>query len=305
VPLSSRVEGPRGRIFVAELSSFQLDSISIFRPRIAALLNLSPDHLDWHGDVDSYFAAKRRLFVNQNADDIAVLNADDERVAETAIEARRRFFSSRAVVQDGCYLEGDIIVEVDPRHGRKPLFRRSDVSLPGAHNLENAMAAALLSLAAGADPQVIPGALASFRGLPHRLELVLESGGVTWFDDSKATNFAATARSLTGFADGSVHLILGGRNKGGDPAELAVLAARKARRVYLVGEAAAEIETVLRSRVDTVRAGTLESAVEAAHAAADSGEVVLLSPACASFDQFRDFAARGDRFQQLVRSFDG
>lgn len=305
VPLSSRVEGAAGRIFVTELSSFQLDSVSTFHPTAAALLNLSPDHLDWHGDADRYFAAKRNLFSNQVPSDVAVLNADDTDVAQLAVEARRRFFSSRAAVDDGCYLDGDIVVEVDPGGGRQPLFKRSDVSLPGSHNLENAMAAALLSLAVGADPRVIPETLARFRGLPHRLELVIESRGVAWYDDSKATNFAATARSLAGFADGAVHLILGGRNKGGDPADLAAVVARKARRVYLVGEAAAQIDAVMRPLVEVVHAGDLESAVEAAYEAATAGEVVLLSPACASFDQYPSFAARGDHFQQLARSLDG
>lgn len=305
VPLSSRIEGAAERTFVTELSSFQLDSVDTFHPRAAALLNLSTDHLDWHGDIGSYYAAKKNLFRNQCPSDVAVLNADDEAVSKVAVEARRRFFSSRNAVEDGCYLDGDIVVGVDPHSGRQPLFRRSDVSLPGAHNLENAMAAALLSLAVGADPAVIPEALARFRGLPHRLQLVLERRGVDWFDDSKATNFAATARSLEGFDDGSVHLILGGRNKGGDPAELAAMVDRKVRRIYLVGEAAAQLESALADLVEIVMAGTLQSAVEAAQQAAERGETVLLSPACASFDQYRNFAERGDHFQDLVRSLHG
>jgi UDP-N-acetylmuramoylalanine--D-glutamate ligase len=305
VPLSSRVDGAPQRTFVTELSSFQLDSVDTFRPRAAALLNLSADHLDWHGDAKSYFAAKKNLFRNQQASDVAVLNADDEAVSRVAVEARRRFFSSRAAVQDGCYLDGDIVVEVDPDSGRQPLFKRSDVPLPGPHNLENAMAAALLSLAVGADPAVIPDTLARFRGLPHRLQLVLERREVTWYDDSKATNFAATARSLAGFEDGSVHLILGGRSKGGDPAELAAVVARKVRRIYLVGEAAAEIESALGGVVEVVMAGTLQSAVESAQRGVAPGETVVLSPACASFDQYRNFAERGRHFQDLVRSLNG
>ncbi len=305
VPLSARVEGPAGRIFVTELSSFQLESVDSFRPRAAALLNLSVDHLDWHGDEESYFAAKRNLFRNQQAGDVAVLNADDPRVARLTGEARRRFFSSRGRVDDGCYLDGDIVVEVDPEGGRQQLFERGDLALPGPHNLENAMAAALLSLAVGADREAIPDTLARFQGLPHRLERVAEMDGVVWYDDSKATNFAATRRSLQGFADGSVHLILGGRNKGGDPAELAEVVARKVRRIYLVGEAAAEIEAVLGRQSEALMAGDLRSAVAAARESALPGEAVLLSPACASFDQFRDFADRGRRFQDLVRAQNG
>lgn len=305
VPLASRVEGAPGRIFVTELSSFQLDSVDTFHPHVAALLNLSVDHLDWHGDDESYFAAKQKLFRNQRPNDVAVLNAEDEAVSNVAVEARRRFFSSQAEVEDGCYLEGDIVVEVDPASGRQPLFKRSDVPLPGPHNLENAMAAALLSLAAGADPAVIPSTLANFRGLPHRLQLVSEIGGVSWYDDSKATNFAATARSLEGFGDGSVHLFLGGRNKGGDPAELAAVVQRKVRRLYLIGEAADEIGAVLGRLVEVEVAGTLESAVASAEREAGQGETVLLSPACASFDQYRNFAERGDHFQDLVENLNG
>lgn len=305
VPLSSRVDGSPGRTFVTELSSFQLSSVDTFHPRAAALLNLSIDHLDWHGDEKSYFAAKRNLFRNQGPSDVAVLNADDVETSRVAVEARRRFFSSQTEVEDGCYLEGDIVVEVDPLKGRQPLFRRSDVPLPGPHNLENAMAAVLLSLAVGVDPAVIPGTLARFRGLPHRLQLICERQGVVWYDDSKATNFAATAKSLEGFADGSVHLILGGRNKGGDPADLETVVHRKVRRIYLIGEAAAEIELGLGQGIEIDRAGNLRDAVSMAQRVAEQGETVLLSPACASFDQYRDFAERGDHFQDLVRDLDG
>ena len=305
VPLCAKVDGAPDRTFVTELSSFQLDSVDTFRPRAAALLNLSEDHLDWHGDKQRYFTAKKKLFSNQQSGDVAVLNADDEDVSNVAVEARRRFFSSRGRVEDGCYLDGDIVVEVDPHSGRQPLFRCSDVSLPGPHNLENAMAAALLSLAVGADPAVFSQALAQFRGLPHRLQWIAERHGVSWYDDSKATNFAATERSLEGFGERSVHLILGGRNKGGDPGSLADVMKRKVRRIYLVGEATDEIEAALGERVACERAGTLRLAVTAAERAAEPGEIVLLSPACASFDQYRSFAERGDHFQDLVRISNG
>lgn len=305
VPLSATVEGPAGRIFVTELSSFQLENIDVFRPRAAALLNLAADHLDRHGDVGTYFAAKRALFKNQTVDDVAVLNADQPAVESIQVEARRRLFSRRRRVEDGCYLEGDRIVEVAPTVASRPLFHRHDLPLSGLHNLENAMAAALLSQTMGAQPECFPAALASFSGLPHRLQRVGEYLGISWYDDSKATNFAATERSLEGFADGSVHLILGGRNKGGDPAEIGVMAGRKARRVYLVGEAAAEIESALGDRVSCEMCGTIAAAVEAAVGSAVRGEVVLLSPGCASFDQFENFAERGNHFQDLVRALDG
>lgn len=305
VPLSARVDGEAGRIFVTELSSFQLEAVDTFRPQAAAMLNLSADHLDRHRDHESYFAAKRNLFDNQQSTDVAVLNADDEQVAAVAVPARRRFFSRRRQVDDGCYLDGEIVVEVDPETGRHPLFSRGDVPVPGPHNLENAMAAALLSRAAGADPEVFPSALAKFQGLPHRLQRVADQRGVVWYDDSKATNFAATLRSLEGFADGSVHLIVGGRNKGGDPAVLTDVVRRKVCRLYLVGEAAVEIGAALAGVVGAEMAGTLETAVEAAARRAGQGEVVLLSPSCASFDQYQSFAERGDHFQILVRGLDG
>jgi UDP-N-acetylmuramoylalanine--D-glutamate ligase len=204
-----------------------------------------------------------------------------------------------------------VVIERDASADREQeLFAASDVPLPGAHNLANAMAAALLARALGVEPEALRRALAGFRGLPHRMERVAEASGVTWYDDSKGTNPAATLGCLEGFGDGTVHLILGGRNKGNDFAELAVEAARACRRVYLIGEATDEIEDALgglesrtgRPAPPVSRSGTLERAVEEAARRGRSGEAVLLSPACASFDQFRDFNHRGDEFQRLVRA---
>src|SRR5690606_40298733 len=179
-------------------------------------------------------------------------------------------------------------------------FAVADVPLPGPHNLENAMAAALLARAVGAPEEAIAAALRGFRGLPHRLELAGEHRGVRFYDDSKGTNVGATVRSLEGFADGSVHAILGGRNKGADLAVLRDVVARKVRRAYLIGESAGEFGEALGDIVPTVPSGTLGQAVTAAAAAAAPGEVVVLSPACASFDQFRDFRDRGEQFARAV-----
>jgi UDP-N-acetylmuramoylalanine--D-glutamate ligase len=300
-PLSARVAGPPGRIFVVELSSFQLEAIDAFKPRAAALLNLAPDHLDRYPGMAEYAAAKRAIFRNQSASDVAVLNADDPEVAGIATASRRRFFSRRGPLADGCYLAGDRVVEAADGRPQRELFRPSRLPLPGVHNLENAMAAALLALALGAEPVHLEAALAGFRGLPHRMERVAEAGGVAWYDDSKGTNPAATAKSLEGFEDGSVHLFLGGRAKGVDPQALAPVVARKARRLYLIGEAAAELERALAPLVASERSGTLAAAVAAAAREARAGEAVVLSPACASFDQFRNFADRGEQFQRLVR----
>lgn len=305
VPLASVAEGADDRFLVVELSSFQLETIHRLRPRAAALLNLSPDHLDRHGSLAGYLEAKRRIFRNQTAEDTAVLNADDPAIAATPVAARRRFFSATGAVADGCRVVADRVVDRDPTHGESELFAVADVPLPGPHNLENAMAAALLARAAGAPAPAIGAALRDFRGLPHRLELAGEHRGVRFYDDSKGTNVGATARSLEGFPDRSVHAILGGRNKGADLAGLRDVASRKLRRAYLIGESAGELAAALSGAVETVETGTLEAAVAAAAAAATAGEVVVLSPACASFDQFRDYRDRGEQFVRFVEEVTG
>jgi UDP-N-acetylmuramoylalanine--D-glutamate ligase len=298
--VSGRVDGPPGRVFVVELSSFQLETMETFRPTAGAWLNLSPDHLDRYPDLEAYAAAKESLFARQGSGDVAVLNADDPRVAAAVSRGRRRFFSRLARVADGCFLDGETVVEIDPAGDERRLFERGDLSLTGVHNLENAMAAALLARALGAEPEHLRRALGAFRGLPHRMQRVAEAAGVTFYDDSKATNFAATAKSLLDLADGSVHLILGGLGKGDDPTEVVELAAVKAKRLYLIGAAEESFAAAFAGAAPIERCGTLERAVEAAFRAAVAGDVVLLSPACASFDQFDSYAHRGDVFQRLV-----
>ncbi|MEO8198274.1 MAG: UDP-N-acetylmuramoyl-L-alanine--D-glutamate ligase, partial [Thermoanaerobaculia bacterium] len=239
-PLAAVVDGLPRRVFVVELSSFQLETIERFRPHAAALLNISPDHLDRHGDVAGYLAAKQRIFLNQSPGDVAVLNADEPEVAASRTAASRRWFSTATpdFSEPGCRLVGEEILESGGEGDGQLLFTRSDLTLPGLHNVENAMAAALLARAVGAPIAALAPALASFRGLAHRVERVAELEGVAFVDDSKGTNVAATARSLEGFADGSVHVILGGRNKGADFRFLREIVARKARRAYLIGESA-------------------------------------------------------------------
>jgi UDP-N-acetylmuramoylalanine--D-glutamate ligase len=301
-PLAGVVDGAPGRVFVVELSSFQLETIDTLRPRAAALLNLSPDHLDRHGDLEAYLAAKRRIFLNQRAEDVAVLNADDPAAAATRVVARRRLFSRLGEVADGCFLAGDRVVERRPGQPDRALFALADLPLAGPHNLENAMAAALLALAVGAPPESFAASLRGFRGLPHRMERVAERAGVVFYDDSKGTNIGATLRSLEGFADHSVHLVLGGRNKGADFADLAAMVALKARHAYLIGESAPALARALAGAVPLSQSGTLAAAVAEAARRARPGASVLLSPACASFDQFRDFGDRGRAFQRLVRA---
>jgi UDP-N-acetylmuramoylalanine--D-glutamate ligase len=308
-PLAGRVDGAPGRTFVVELSSFQIDGLDTFRPRAAAWLNLTEDHLDRYQGLAAYAASKRRLFRRQAAGDVAVLNADDPVThalagdsAHLAAGVRRRLFSRLGPVADGCYLEDGSVLEASPGAAPRELFAAAAVPLAGVQNLENAMAAALLAVALGAGPADLHRGLAAFRGLPHRMQRVAELDGVTWYDDSKGTNPAATSKSLEGFADAAVHLILGGRNKGADFAPLAGLVRRKARRVYLIGEAAAEIERALAGAAPVERSATLAAAVRSAAGHAAAGESVVLSPACASFDQFRNFAHRGEVFEREVRA---
>ncbi|MFY9822031.1 MAG: UDP-N-acetylmuramoyl-L-alanine--D-glutamate ligase [Thermoanaerobaculia bacterium] len=302
-PLAGKVDGPPGRVFVVELSSFQIEGIVTLKPKAAALLNLAEDHLDRYGSMAAYADAKRRLFRDMDEDGVAVLNADDPETLRTPTRARRRLFSRLAPVTDGCFstAEGNV-VEVAPGAPDVDLFHASDVPLAGVQNLENAMAAALLARAVGVGPVAIAAALRGFTGLPHRLERVGERDGVAFYDDSKGTNPGATMKAIEGFADGTVHLILGGRNKNADLAALTPMVRRKARRAYLIGEAAEEFAAALEGAVPFERSETLDRAVRSAAAQARRGEAVVLSPACASFDQFKSFNHRGDVFQELARA---
>jgi UDP-N-acetylmuramoylalanine--D-glutamate ligase len=256
------------QLVVCELSSFQLEDIVEFRPRIAVLLNLEPDHLDRHGSFEAYRDAKVRIFANQTGDDVAVVprGFDDE------LRGRRVEFAA------------DDTLPAEP-------------SLRGAHNRENGAAATAAARAAGASDEQIARGLREFKGVPHRLELVAERGGVTYVNDSKATNVAAALRALAAYEDAPVRLILGGSHKGEDFAPLAAALGPNVSAVYVIGETADELA---RAIPDTIRAGDLATAVERAASAAQPGEVVLLSPACASYDQFRDFEERGEEFKRLV-----
>lgn len=300
-PLVGKIEGQVGRVFVVELSSFQIEGIVTLKPRAAALLNLAEDHLDRYGSMAAYGAAKKRLFSNQDAAGIAVLNADDPETVNVETQARKRFFSRRGRVEDGCYAHDGRVIEVTPGEPDVDLFLASDVPLAGVQNLENAMAAALLARAIGAEPAELRTGLIGFKGLPHRMERVGEKDGVVWYNDSKGTNPAATAKSLEGFEDGKVHLILGGRNKGADLASLTPIVRQKVRRAYLIGESAGDFEKALGNAVPFEHSETMERAVQSAARLARAGEAVVLSPACASFDQFRNFVHRGEVFEALVR----
>jgi len=258
------------QLVVVELSSFQLEDVHEFRPRIAVLLNLEPDHLDRHGSFDAYQAAKLRIFENQAEDDTAVVPRDLAHL----VRGRRVEFAA------------DDPLPAEP-------------SLRGLHNRENAAAATAAARAAGATDEQIAEGLRDFTGVAHRLELVGERRGVTYVNDSKATNVAATLRALAAYEDEPVRLILGGSRKGEDFAALAAALGPNVHTVYVIGETADELA---RAIPDTIRAGDLETAVERAATAAQPGEVVLLSPGCASYDQFRDFEERGEEFRRLVEN---
>jgi len=287
---------------VLEVSSFQLDTVDSFRPAVAVVLNITPDHLDRHGSIEAYVRAKTRIVANQESDDAAVLNFDDARVRNLAHETKARVYPFRTSgpAPGGAWLDGASAVLSDAS-GRTTRVSLDGMRLAGSHNRENALAALAAASAAGADPVRASAALAVFPGLPHRSQIVGRVGGVTWIDDSKATNAGAAMRSLTAHAEAVVWLA-GGRDKGLDFSELADVAARRARAAVLIGEAADKLERALAGRIEVHRADSIEAAVRIAADLAGGRGIVLLAPACASQDQFRDFAERGDRFRRAVEA---
>jgi UDP-N-acetylmuramoylalanine--D-glutamate ligase len=300
-PLVSFVDGSRDSdIYVTELSSFQLEYTERFRPDVAAFLNVSENHIDWHGSLENYFAAKKKLFVRMGPDRRAVLNRDDARVwglaGETAARvygfSRRRRLARGADVEDGW-----VAVRAD---GPERILRASQVRLPGAHNLENVLAAALIGRLCGAPARPMARTIRGFRGLEHRLEDVRRVGGVRFVNDSKATTVDATLKALASF-DRPIVLILGGRGKGGDFSPLRAAARKRVRAAVLVGEAADKIEKALGGVVPVSRAATYREVVRTAFGLARRGDVVLLAPAATSWDMFKDFEERGRTFKREVR----
>jgi UDP-N-acetylmuramoylalanine--D-glutamate ligase len=277
---------------VCEASSFQLEDTEAFAPEAAVLLNLFPDHLDRHPSYEDYVAAKLRVFARQGNDDIAVAPRDLA-VADLGGCARRITFGTgpgAELAGRAGYLWWD----------EEPLLPVAEIGLPGAHNRENAMAAAAVCLARGVAPDAVRAGLRTFAGVAHRLETVARHDGVAFVNDSKATNVASTLVALAAYG-GGVHLIAGGRGKAQDFSPLAPLVAERCRAVYLIGEAAGEIEAALAGTgVPMAGCGDLPRAVAAAREAARPGDTILLSPACASYDQYPDFEARGDHFRALV-----
>lgn len=303
-PLISRVDSSSdSSVTVAEVSSFQLEAIAAFRPDVGLLLNLTPDHLDRHGTLEAYGRAKARLFENQTEENAAILNFDDPAAPPYAPSRPQVFWFSRLKrVASGAFLRGDDVVF--RRDGSETvLLRRDDIGLRGDHNVENVLAASAAALLAGASPDAIATGVRSFAGVEHRLEFVAEIAGVSYYNDSKATNVDATLKAVDAFP-GRLLIILGGKDKGGDFTLLCEPLRQRARLVLLIGVAADKIATELEGAVPTEMAGTLERAVRLAFERARAGDVVLLAPACASFDQFENFEHRGRVFKQLVRQLE-
>jgi UDP-N-acetylmuramoylalanine--D-glutamate ligase len=287
---------------VLEVSSFQLETIVEFRPRIAVILNITPDHLDRHKTFDNYVNAKARVFENQRADDFTVLNADDNTAAGLADRTRGQvvWFSRKKEVERGAIVRGRNIYFRDGQRERE-ILPFDEVSLKGGHNLENVLAGVSVGMLVGCQPEQIREAVRHFKGVEHRLEFVARVAGADYYNDSKATNVDATIKALESFP-GNVHLILGGKDKDSDYSVLQDLLRERVKRVYTIGAAAAKIEAQIQGATEIVHAETLEKAVRLAREGAAAGDVVLLAPACASFDQFQSYEHRGRVFKETVHS---
>jgi UDP-N-acetylmuramoylalanine--D-glutamate ligase len=300
-PAISLVESSANDMWlVLEISSFQLETIESFHPKIAVVLNVTPDHLDRHYTFENYAAAKARIFENQTADDFAVLNADNAPCVAMAAKAKAPvyWFSRLKPVERGALTRGDRIVWRDGEDERE-VMPVSEILLKGSHNVENVLAGVCVGMLAGIDPAKIRQAAAKFKAVEHRLEYVATIRGVEYYNDSKATNVDATIKALESFP-ARIHLILGGKDKGSDYSVLTTLLKERVKRVYTVGAAAAKIESQVRG-VEVVSIGTLDVAVKRASESATPGDVVLLAPACASFDQFESYEHRGRAFKEQVR----
>ena len=301
VPLSAQVEASTPEtVHVVETSSFQLEATSTFRPWIAVWLNFADDHLDRHPTVESYAAAKARIFLHQTQDDWAVVNADDPAVMahSRGIAARTELFSLSGRISDGFVVDEDWIVRRTAT-GTERLFPLAAVELTGRHMLHNVLAASAAASLAGCPPQAMAKALKGFRGLEHTMEPAGEVRGVRFVNDSKATNVEAARRSIESFPRGVV-AIVGGRFKGGDLTQLREPLAASGTAVIAIGEATPRIHQALDGVVPVIDAGSMREAVERGYEAAVAGGVVLLAPACASFDWFRDYAERGNTFKEEV-----
>jgi UDP-N-acetylmuramoylalanine--D-glutamate ligase len=303
-PVTAMVEESTAESWsVLEVSSFQLETVETFKPRIALVLNITPDHLDRHGTFEVYAGLKARITEFQTAEDFLILNGEDKETQLIAAKTKAQvyWFSGRRPIKQGAFVHGESILFV-PREGAKPeaVMPVAEISLAGAHNVENVLAAVCAARLAGVESETIRAAVLAFKAVEHRLEFVREVGGVRYYNDSKATNVDATMKAVEAFA-GGIHLILGGKDKGSDYRVLEPLLRERVKTVITIGSAAEKIERQLDGVVKIERAETLERAVAFAQAAAAAGDTVLLAPACASFDQFENYEQRGRVFKELVQ----
>lgn len=290
---------------VLEVSSFQLETIETFRPHLALVLNITPDHLDRHGSFNNYAAAKARITENQTAADFLVLNAEDKPTQMVAAKTKAQiyWFSNVRRVKQGAFTHGDGVYFIAAEGGSpEPVMPVASIHLRGAHNVENVLAAVAAARLAGVSAEVIRAAVETFEAVEHRLQFIANVRGVDYFNDSKATNVDATMKALEAFP-GNVRLILGGKDKGSDYTALAPLLRTRAKAVYTIGAAAQKIEDQLVEHLDypVTHAETLANAVALAAREAEAGDTVLLAPACASFDQFSSYEDRGQQFAAMVR----
>jgi UDP-N-acetylmuramoylalanine--D-glutamate ligase len=293
-------------VSVLEVSSFQLETVEEFHPWIAVVLNITPDHLDRHGSFESYAAAKARITERQVAEDFLVLNAEDKATQMVALKTKAQvfWFSGRRPIKQGAFVHGESILFL-PREGVKaePVMPVSDIHLKGSHNVENVLAAVCAARLARIPAESIRASVAEFAAVEHRLELVKVVNGVEFYNDSKATNVDAAMKAVASFP-GGIHLILGGKDKDSDYRLMSRMLKERVKIVYTIGSAAEKIERELQGVVKIVPAETLQVAVAKAAKAATIGDVVLLSPACSSFDQFENYEQRGRVFRQLVNELD-
>ncbi len=289
---------------VLEVSSFQLETVETFRPHIAVVLNITPDHLDRHGTSEAYAAAKARITEKQTAEEMLVLNADDPETQKIAAKSGAQifWFSARRRIRQGAFVQGDtIFFTAQENQSPRPVLPVAEITLAGAHNVENVLAAVCAARLAGVPSETIRGAVARFKAVEHRLEFVREVHGVTYYNDSKATNVDATLKAIEAFP-GALYLILGGKDKNSDYTALNPLLRERVKTVITIGSAAEKIERQLAGVVNIERAETLDRAVALAHGRAVAGDTVLLAPACASFDQFANYEQRGQVFKDLVQN---
>jgi UDP-N-acetylmuramoylalanine--D-glutamate ligase len=324
-PLISYVDSDqKAGVVVVEISSFQLDTIEQFRPKVAVLLNIAEDHLDRYPNLDAYIRSKGRIFENQGSGDYAVFNGADSRVAELSknVASQKLFFGRAGIVSPQAGAEGAVITDeaivfhtrlgqpkrhsdiAETKDGAGAVVPCSTIKLFGRHNIENAAAAALATLAAGGRLSAVRDTLQQFGGLPHRLEFVAAIAGVRYYDDSKATNVDAVLRAIESFS-APIVLLLGGRNKGGDFRLLKKNLRRRVKQVVLFGEAGDEIAAAIDDAVTASRAGSMAEVVATASRIASAGDVVLLSPGCSSFDMYTSYARRGEDFHRNVEKLEG